>query len=108
MFFTQDNDTEDDLIQHFTLDDIPPVGNLTHIPAVLKYVSENKFYSFSYDILINFFENFIKFKFISETIGVTLAAQIMLLPIMAYYFNTISIISLITNFLVITSISLSP
>lgn len=40
VFFTQDNDTEDDLIQHFTLDDIPPVGNLTHIPAVLKYVSE--------------------------------------------------------------------
>lgn len=51
--------------------------------------------------IINFIENFIKFKFVSETIGVTLAAQIMLLPIMAYYFNTISVISLITNFLVV-------
>lgn len=51
--------------------------------------------------LINFLKNFIKSKFISETIGVTLAAQIMLFPIMAYYFNTVSLLSLITNFLVV-------
>ena len=51
---------------------------------------------------INFkIEKIIKIKIISETIGVTLSAQIMLLPIMAYYFNNISLISLITNFLIV-------
>ena len=51
--------------------------------------------------IINFIEKFIRNKFISEAIGVTISAQIMLLPIMAYFFNTISILSLITNFLVV-------
>ena len=51
--------------------------------------------------IISFLEKFIKIKFISETIGVTVSAQMMLLPVMAYYFNSISIISLITNFLVV-------
>ena len=46
-------------------------------------------------------EKVIKINFIVETIGVTLSAQIILLPIMAYYFNTISIISIITNLLVV-------
>ena len=46
-------------------------------------------------------EKIIKIKIISETIGVTLSAQIVLLPIMAYYFNTVSIISIITNLLVV-------
>ena len=35
-------DIEDEAVQHFTLADIPPVGNLIHIPEVLKYVSENE------------------------------------------------------------------
>lgn len=46
-------------------------------------------------------EKVIKIKFISETSGVTFSAQIVLLPIMAYYFNTLSIISIITNLLVV-------
>ena len=51
--------------------------------------------------IINFIERFIKNKFISEAIGVTISVQIMLFPIMAYYFNTISILSIIANFLVV-------
>lgn len=51
--------------------------------------------------IIKCIERLIKVKFISETIGVTVSAQIMLLPIMAYYFNTISVLSLVTNFLVV-------
>lgn len=51
--------------------------------------------------IISKIEKIIKIKFIAETIGVTLSAQIALIPIMAYYFNTISIISIITNLLVV-------
>jgi len=46
-----------------------------------------------------FLENKI-FKYIIETLSITLSAQIVLLPIMWYYFNTISFISIITNLLV--------
>lgn len=49
----------------------------------------------------SFVYKYIKRKNIAETIGVTLSAQIMLTPIMMYYFNTFSLLSLITNFLVI-------
>lgn len=51
--------------------------------------------------IISLIEKFIKIKFLSETIGVTLSAQLMLLPIMMYFFNTISIISLITNLIIV-------
>ena len=40
------------------------------------------------------------FKYIIETLSVTLAAQIILVPVMWYYFNTISFISITTNLLV--------
>lgn len=40
-------------------------------------------------------------KIIVETISVTLAAQIVLLPIMWKFFNTISIISLLTNLIIV-------
>lgn len=43
----------------------------------------------------------IKIKIISETLSVTLSAQIVLVPIMAYLFNTLSLISIITNLLVV-------
>ena len=40
------------------------------------------------------------FKSIAEMLSVTLSAQIILTPVMWYYFNTISIISILTNLLV--------
>lgn len=46
-------------------------------------------------------KRFLKSKIILENLSITLSAQIMLLPIMAYYFNTISVISLLTNMLVL-------
>lgn len=49
----------------------------------------------------NNIEKIIKIKFIAETISITLSAQIMLLPIMAYYFNTVSLISVISNFIIV-------
>lgn len=44
---------------------------------------------------------FLKSKIILENLSITLSAQIMILPIMAYYFNNISVISLLTNMLVL-------
>lgn len=41
-FLDRKEEIEEDLTQRFTLADIPPVGNLVHIPAVLKYVSEKE------------------------------------------------------------------
>lgn len=46
-------------------------------------------------------QKYIKIQFISETISVTLSAQIMLTPVMLYYFNTFSLISLLSNFLIV-------
>lgn len=40
------------------------------------------------------------FKIILETFSVTLSAQLILFPIMCYYFNTVSLISILTNLLV--------
>lgn len=52
-------------------------------------------------VLTDYIKKYLKNKFVSETIGITLSAQIMLTPIMIYYFNTFSLISLITNFLIV-------
>lgn len=43
---------------------------------------------------------FSKFGKVSQTLAVTCSAQVILTPIMMYYFNTISIISIITNLIV--------
>ncbi len=43
----------------------------------------------------------IRFEMLLENLSVTLSAQIILFPIMAYYFNSISLTSLITNLLVL-------
>lgn len=43
---------------------------------------------------------FSKFGKLAETLGVTCSAQMVLMPIMMYYFNTISILSIITNLIV--------
>lgn len=51
--------------------------------------------------LNSFIYKYIKNKNISDTIGVTLSAQIMLMPLMVYYFNTFSVLSLLTNFLIV-------
>lgn len=40
------------------------------------------------------------FKYILEMLSVTLSAQIILTPVMWYYFNTVSLISIMTNLLV--------
>ena len=40
------------------------------------------------------------FKIILETFSVTLSVQLILFPIMCYYFNTVSLISILTNLLV--------
>lgn len=44
---------------------------------------------------------FSKFGKISETLATTCSAQIVLIPIMAYYFNTFSIIAVVTNLIVV-------
>lgn len=43
---------------------------------------------------------FSKFGKLAETLAVTCSAQVVLMPIMMYYFNTISILSVITNLIV--------
>lgn len=43
---------------------------------------------------------FSRFGKLAETLAVTCSAQIILLPIMMYYFNTVSILSVITNLIV--------
>lgn len=43
----------------------------------------------------------IKNEFLAETLSITISAQIVLLPIMAYFFNNISIVSLFTNIMVV-------
>lgn len=44
---------------------------------------------------------FIQNKLLKETASVTLSAQILLLPIMAYYFNNLSLISLFSNLIIV-------
>ncbi len=44
---------------------------------------------------------FIRIKIIKETLSLTIAAQIMLLPVLAYYFNNISLISILSNLLIV-------
>ena len=44
---------------------------------------------------------FLKFGKISDTLSVTCSAQIILAPIMMYYFNTFSILSILTNLIVV-------
>ncbi len=51
--------------------------------------------------LSDFLSKYVRIKIIANTLGVTISAQIMLLPIMAYYFNNISVVSLFTNLLVV-------
>lgn len=46
-------------------------------------------------------KKYIKIDMLLENLSVTLSAQIILFPIMAYFFNSISLISLITNLLVL-------
>ncbi len=46
-------------------------------------------------------EKFIRNKILKETASVTLSAQIFLLPIMAYYFNNVSFISLFSNLIIV-------
>lgn len=46
-------------------------------------------------------KRFIKYKEIRETLSVTLAAQLALLPIMVFYFNTISLVSIFSNLFII-------
>lgn len=67
---------------------------------VLSFVGTIGIVIMSKDI-IEYIKKYLKNKFVSETLGVTVSAQIMLTPIMMYYFNTISVISLITNFLIV-------
>lgn len=45
--------------------------------------------------------NSIQNKLLKETASVTLSAQIFLLPIMAYYFNNVSLISLFSNLIIV-------
>ena len=45
--------------------------------------------------------SFVRIKIIKETLSLTIAAQIMLLPILAYYFNNISLISILSNLLIV-------
>lgn len=44
---------------------------------------------------------FSKFGKLAETLAVTCSAQLVLMPIMMYYFNTISILSIVTNMIVV-------
>lgn len=67
---------------------------------ILSFVGTLGIVLLSTDI-INFIRKYIKAKILSETIGVTLSAQIMLTPVMLFYFNTFSLVSLITNFLIV-------
>jgi competence protein ComEC len=47
---------------------------------------------------INFLINkYIKIKLLSETLSITISVQIILIPIIIYYFNTLSLISIISN-----------
>ena len=48
-----------------------------------------------------FLGQYVKNKIFLETISVTLSAQIFLVPIMAYYFNTISFISFFSNLIIV-------
>lgn len=48
-----------------------------------------------------FLGQYVKNKILLETISVTLSAQIFLMPIMAYYFNTISFISFFSNLIIV-------
>ena len=54
----------------------------------------------------NFFKKYIKNKIILETVSITIAAQVALVPIMSYYFNSLSLISLFSNLLIIPITSL--
>lgn len=47
------------------------------------------------------FERVIKNKIILESLSITLAAQIFLFPVMVFYFNEISLVSIFTNLIVV-------
>ncbi len=51
--------------------------------------------------LNSFLGQYIKNKILLETTSVTLSAQIFLVPIMAYYFNTVSFISFFSNLIIV-------
>lgn len=53
------------------------------------------------DLISQRLKEHIKFEMLLENLSITLSAQIILLPVMAYYFNSISLTSLITNLLVL-------
>lgn len=53
-----------------------------------------------FNLKFSFFSNNKLFKYFIEIISVSLSAQIVLLPVMWHFFNTISIVSLLTNVLV--------
>ncbi len=57
------------------------------------------------DIINEYLLRIIKIKKLSSAISVTLSVQILLLPILAYYFNTISVYSLLANLLIVPVIT---
>lgn len=73
---------------------------LINLGFVLSFVGTIGIISMNQKIS-NYILGIIKSKKISDILGVTLSAQISLLPIMVYYFHTISFSSLITNFLIV-------
>lgn len=52
-------------------------------------------------VIVKKLRKFISQKTLVDTIGITLSAQMILLPIMAYFFHTISIVSLFTNLFIV-------
>lgn len=45
--------------------------------------------------------SFIRIKIIKETLAVTLSAQIILIPVLAYYFNNVSLLAIFSNLLIV-------
>ncbi len=87
------------LISCFIILVINPIS-IANTGFILSYVATLGIILLSKPIK-EYLEKKIYINSIIENISVTIAAQIMLLPIMAYYFNNISLLSLFTNLLII-------
>lgn len=79
--------------------------SILNVGFILSFVGTIGIITLS-SFITDFFKKYIKNKMILETVSITMAAQVALIPIMLYYFNSLSLISIFSNLLIIPITSL--
>ncbi|MBQ8299012.1 MAG: DNA internalization-related competence protein ComEC/Rec2 [Clostridia bacterium] len=79
--------------------------SILNVGFVLSFVGTIGIITLS-NFITDFLKKYIKNKILLETVSITMAAQVALIPIMLYYFNSLSLISIFSNLLIIPITSL--